>query len=130
MSTDLYKRGLEIRRRVLGDEYVDRALANVDAFNSEFQELVSEYCWGKVWGRSALSDQQRSLNNLSMMAALNRPHEFKIHMRGALRNGCSLDEIRDTLLQVAIYCGIPAGVEAFRLAREVLDAEGIKSEPE
>ena len=130
MSTELYKRGLEIRRRVLGDEYVDNALANVDAFNSEFQELVSEYCWGKVWGRSALSDQQRSLNNLSMMAALNRPHEFKIRMRGALRNGCSLDEIRDTLLQVAIYCGIPAGVEAFRLAREVLDAEGIKSEPE
>jgi len=130
MSTELYKRGLEIRRRVLGDEYVDRALANVDAFNSEFQELVSEYCWGKVWGRSALSDQQRSLNNLSMMAALNRPHEFKVHMRGALRNGCGLDEIRDTLLQVAIYCGIPAGVEAFRLAREVLDAEGIKSEPE
>ena len=130
MSTDLYKRGLEIRRRVLGDEYVDRAVANVDAFNSEFQELVSEYCWGKVWGRSALSDQQRSLNNLSMMAALNRPHEFKVHMRGALRNGCGLDEIRDTLLQVAIYCGIPAGVEAFRLAREVLDAEGIKSEPE
>ena len=130
MSTELYKRGLEIRRRVLGDEYVDRALANVNAFNSEFQELVSEYCWGKVWGRSALSDQQRSLNNLSMMAALNRPHEFKIHMRGALRNGCNLDEIRDTLLQVAIYCGIPAGVEAFRLAREVLEAEGIQPDPE
>ena len=130
MSTELYKRGLEIRRRVLGDEYVDNALANVDAFNSEFQELVSEYCWGKVWGRSALSDQQRSLNNLSMMAALNRPHEFKIHMRGALRNGCSLDEIRDTLLQVAIYCGIPAGVEASRLAREVLEAEGIQPDPE
>ena len=130
MSTELYKRGLEIRRRVLGDEYVDRALANVDAFNSEFQELVSEYCWGKVWGRSALSDQQRSLNNLSMMAALNRPHEFKIHMRGALRNGCSLDEIRDTLLQVAIYCGIPAGVEAFRWAREVLEAEGIQPDSE
>ena len=130
MSTELHKRGLQIRRRVLGDEYVDRALANVDTFNSEFQELVSEYCWGKVWGRSALSDQQRSLNNLSMMAALNRPHEFKIHMRGALRNGCSLDEIRDTLLQVAIYCGIPAGVEAFRLAREVLEAEGIQPDPE
>ncbi len=130
MSTELYKRGLEIRRRVLGDEYVDRALADVDAFNSEFQELVSEYCWGKDWGRSALSDQQRSLNNVSMMAALNRPHEFKIHMRGALRNGCSLDEIRDTLLQVAIYCGIPAGVEAFRLAREVLEAEGIQPDPE
>ena len=130
MSTDLHKGRLQILRRVSGDEYVDRALANVDTFNSEFQELVSEYCWGKVWGRSALSDQQRSLNNLSMMAALNRPHEFKIHMRGALRNGCSLDEIRDTLLQVAIYCGIPAGVEAFRLAREVLEAEGIQPDPE
>ena len=130
MSTDLYKSGLRIRRRVLGDDYVDRALANVDTFNSEFQELVSEYCWGKVWGRSTLSDQQRSLNNLSMMAALNRPQEFKVHMRGALRNGCSLDEIRDTLLQVAIYCGIPAGVEAFRLAREVIDAEGIQPDSE
>ncbi len=125
MSTELYESGLKIRRRVLGDEYVDRALAGVDAFNAEFQELVTEYCWGKVWGRSALTDQQRSLNNLSMMAALNRSEEFKIHLRGALRNGCTLDEIRDTLLQVAIYCGIPAGVEAFRLARHVLEAEGI-----
>ena len=77
MSTDLYKSGLQIRRRVLGDDYVDRALANVDTFNSEFQELVSEYCWGKVWGRSTLSDQQRSLNNLSTMAALNRPDPVK-----------------------------------------------------
>ena len=125
MSTELYERGLKIRRRVLGDDYVDRALNSADAFNAEFQELVTEYCWGKVWGRSVLSDRQRSLNNLSMMAALNRPEEFKIHLRGALRNGCTLDEIRDTLLQVAIYCGIPAGVEAFLLSRQVFEAEGI-----
>ena len=128
MSTELYDTGLKIRRRVLGDDYVDRALAGADAFNQEFQQLVTEYCWGKVWGRSTLSDRQRSLNNLAMIAALNRGAEFKAHVRGALRNGCTVAEIRDTLLQVAIYCGVPAGVEAFRLAREVLDAEGVAVE--
>jgi len=125
MGEELYDTGLQIRRRVLGNDYVDKALTGTDAFNQEFQELVTEYCWGKVWGRTTLSDKQRSLNNLSMIAALNRSAEFKIHVRGALRNGCSLEEIRDTLLQVAVYCGIPAGVEAFRLAREVFVAEGI-----
>lgn len=128
MSTELYDTGLKIRRRVLGDDYVDRALAGADAFNQEFQRLVTEYCWGKVWGRSTLTDRQRSLNNLAMIAALNRGAEFKAHVRGALRNGCTVAEIRDTLLQVAIYCGVPAGVEAFRLAREVLDAEGVAVE--
>ncbi len=126
MTTERYETGLSARRKVLGDDYVDRALAGADAFNAEFQQLVTEYCWGTVWGRTTLTDKQRSLNNLSMMAALNRGEEFKLHLRGALRNGCSLDEIRDTLLQVAVYCGIPAGVEAFRLARQVFDAEGIK----
>lgn len=126
MTTERYETGLSARRKVLGDDYVDRALAGADAFNAEFQQLVTEYCWGTVWGRTTLTDKQRSLNNLSMMAALNRAEEFKLHLRGALRNGCSLDEIKDTLLQVAVYCGIPAGVEAFRLARQVLDAEGIK----
>ena len=126
MTTQRYDTGLSARRKVLGDDYVDRALAGADAFNAEFQELVTEYCWGTVWGRTTLTDKQRSLNNLSMMAALNRAEEFKLHLRGALRNGCTLDEIKDTLLQVAVYCGIPAGVEAFRLARQVLDAEGIK----
>ena len=126
MTTQRYATGLSARRKVLGDDYVDRALAGADAFNAEFQELVTEYCWGTVWGRTTLTDKQRSLNNLSMMAALNRAEEFKLHLRGALRNGCTLDEIKDTLLQVAVYCGIPAGVEAFRLARQVLDAEGIK----
>jgi len=128
MSSDLHDKGMEIRRRVLGDDYVDRAVAGADAFNAEFQQLVTEYCWSKVWGRSTLTDRERSLINLGMISALNRGAEFKAHVRGALRNGCSVAEIRDTLLQVAVYCGIPAGVEAFRLAREVLDAEGVEIE--
>ena len=121
-----YELGLKIRKEVLGKEYVDRALARADDFDRDFQELVTEYCWGGTWGRGVLSKQQRSLNNLCLLSALNRPHEFKSHVRGALRNGCSLDEIKETLLQIAIYCGIPAGVEAFRLAREVLDQEGVE----
>ena len=126
MSSGLYEAGLRNRRRVLGDEYVDRALAGADAFNEEFQQVLTEYCWGKVWGRPTLTDRERSLINLGMISALNRGTEFKAHVRGALRNGCTAAEIRDTLLQVAIYCGVPAGVEAFRLAREVLDAEGVE----
>ena len=126
MSSELYEEGLRNRRRVLGDDYVDRALAGTDAFNEEFQQILTEYCWGKVWGRSTLTDRERSLINLAMISALNRATEFKAHVRGALRNGCTAAEIRDTLLQVAIYCGVPAGVEAFRLAREVLDAEGVE----
>ena len=121
-----YELGLKIRKEVLGKEYVDRALARADDFDRDFQELVTEYCWGGTWGRGVLSKQQRSLNNLCLLSALNRPHEFKSHVRGALRNGCSLDEIKETLLQIAIYCGVPAGVEAFRLAREVLDQEGVE----
>jgi 4-carboxymuconolactone decarboxylase len=121
--------GLEARRRVLGDEYVDRAFDTADAFNFEFQKLVTEYCWGEVWGRSVLSDRQRSLNNLCLLAALNRGHEFKVHFRGALRNGCTLDELRDTLVQIMVYAGVPAGVEAFRLAREVLAEEGVDPGP-
>jgi 4-carboxymuconolactone decarboxylase len=120
MTSEDYERGLSIRREVLGDEYVDAAMQNVDDFNREFQQLITEYCWGRVWGRSGLTRKQRSLNNLCMLAALNRGHEFEIHLRGALRNGCSLDEIRETLMQVTIYCGVPAGVEAFRIARRVL----------
>jgi 4-carboxymuconolactone decarboxylase len=126
MSSELYEEGLRNRRRVLGDDYVDRALAGADAFNEEFQQILIEYCWGKVWSRPTLSDRERSLINLAMISALNRATEFKAHVRGALRNGCTAAEIRDTLLQVAIYCGVPAGVEAFRLAREVLDAEGVE----
>jgi 4-carboxymuconolactone decarboxylase len=129
MDAERFGVGLEARRRVLGDEYVTRAMASTDSFNDEFQRLVTEYCWGVVWGRSVLTDRQRSLNNLCLLAALNRSEEFKTHFRGALNNGCTLDELRDTLLQITIYAGIPAGVEAFRLARQVLDAEGITPEP-
>ena len=129
MSTVKHDDGLQPRRRVLGDDDVDRALTGLDSFNPEFQELVTEYCWGQVWTRPTLSDRQRSLINLAMISALNRSHEFKVHVRGAIRNGCTVEEIRDTLMQVAIYCGIPAGVEAFRLAREVFDAEGVTPDP-
>jgi len=126
MSSEQYKTGLKIRKEVLGKDYVETALGNADAFNHDFQNLVTEYCWGGTWGRGVLSKQQRSLNNLCMLAALNRPHEFKLHFRGALRNGCELEQLRETLLQIAIYCGIPAGIEAFRIAREVFKEEGIE----
>jgi 4-carboxymuconolactone decarboxylase len=129
MDVDRFNQGLEARRRVLGDEYVARAFESADGFNREFQDFLTEYCWGAVWTRSALSDRQRSLNNLCIVAALNRDEEFKIHFRGALRNGCTLDELRDTLIQIAVYAGAPAGVTAFRLAREVLTAEGITPPP-
>jgi 4-carboxymuconolactone decarboxylase len=120
VSDEQYELGLGIRRQVLGDAYVDRALENVDNFNADFQRLVTEYCWGASWGREGLSRRQRSLNVLCLLAALNRPQEFEIHFRGALRNGCSIDELRETLIQIAIYAGIPAGVEAFRIGRKVL----------
>jgi len=115
-----YEQGLEARKRVLGDEYVERALENATDFDRDFQRFVTEYCWGSVWTGEALSDRQRSLNNLCLLAALNRAEEFELHFRGALRNGCTRDELRETLLQIAVYAGIPAGVEAFRIARRVL----------
>jgi 4-carboxymuconolactone decarboxylase len=129
MDQEKFDTGLEARGRVLGQEYVDRAFGTADAFNIEFQKLVTEYCWGEVWGRPVLTDRQRSLNNLCILASLNRAHEFKVHFRGALRNGCTLDELRDTLVQIMVYAGVPAGVEAFRLAREVLADEGIVPAP-
>lgn len=124
MSDEVFERGMRIRREVLGDAYVDAATANVDDFTRDFQRFVTEYCWGASWGREGLSRKQRSLNNLCLISAVNRQAEFRIHVRGALRNGCSLEEIRETLIQIAVYVGIPAGVEAFRVAREVLREEG------
>ena len=124
MAEDLYDLGMRMRRKVVGDAYVDNVLQNTDDFNRDFQKMVTEYCWGGIWGREGLSHKQRSLNNLCLLAALNRPHEFETHFRGALRNGCSLDELRETLLQIAVYAGIPAGVEAFRIARRVLSEQG------
>lgn len=125
MSQERFEAGLAVRREVLGAEYVDQALAGADSFNREFQELATEFCWGGTWARGVLERRTRSMLNLCMLSALNRPHEFKLHFRGALRNGCTLDELKEVLLQITVYCGIPAGVEAFRLAREVLDEDGI-----
>ncbi|AQZ96357.1 carboxymuconolactone decarboxylase family protein [Halopseudomonas phragmitis] len=120
MSNEKYTRGLEIRTQVLGQEYVDKSLQNADEFSRPLQELVTEYCWGHVWGREGLSLKERSMINLAMISALNRPHELKLHIRGALRNGLSPEQIREILLQVGIYCGVPAAVDSFRIAREAL----------
>ena len=125
MSQERFEAGLAVRREVLGEEYVEQALAGADSFNREFQELATEFCWGGTWARGVLERKTRSMLNLAMLSALNRPHEFKLHFRGALQNGCTLDELKEVLLQITVYCGIPAGVEAFRLAREVLADEGI-----
>jgi 4-carboxymuconolactone decarboxylase len=121
MSSDKFEEGLKIRREVLGDEYVDNALANADEFGRPMQELVTEFCWGSVWSRDGLPRKTRSLINIAMLTALNRPHEIKIHMLGALNNGCSKDEIRETLLQAAVYCGMPAAIDSFRIARTVFE---------
>jgi 4-carboxymuconolactone decarboxylase len=126
MSQDRYDAGLAVRRDVIGAEVVDQMIAGADSFNREFQELVTEFCWGGTWARGVLERKTRSMLNLCMLSALNRPHEFKLHFRGALRNGCTLDELKEVLLQVTAYCGVPAGVEAFRLAREVLQEQGIE----
>jgi len=124
MSKEVYDKGLAIRREVLGAEYVDNAIKNADDFNRPLQELVTEYCWGAVWGRPGLPKKTRSLLNLAMLTALNRPHELKLHVRGALKNGVSREEITEVLLQAAIYCGVPAAVDAFRTAREALKEAG------
>jgi 4-carboxymuconolactone decarboxylase len=120
MSKEVYDKGLAIRREVLGADYVDNSIKNADAFNKPLQDLVTEYCWGAVWGRPGLPKKTRSMLNLAMLAALNRPHELKLHVRGALTNGVSREEIAEVLLQVAIYCGVPAAVDSFRTAREAL----------
>ena len=126
MASDKFEQGMALRREVLGDAYVDAALANVDDFTRDFQEYVTEMAWGATWARGgALSKKQRSLLVLAMTAALNREQEFALHVRGALRNGCTLEELRETFLQVAAYCGAPAGVSAFRTARKVLEEEGV-----
>jgi len=121
MPGRLYEQGLRVRREVLGAEYVDKAVASATDFNREFQELVTEYCWGKVWTRPGLDRKTRSLMNIAMLTALNRPHEVALHVRGALNNGCTRDDIKEVLLQTAIYCGVPAAVDSFRIAREVLE---------
>ncbi|MEE4608503.1 MAG: 4-carboxymuconolactone decarboxylase [Desulfobacteraceae bacterium] len=121
MSEDRYETGLQIRREVLGADYVNTSISMSDDFNRPLQELVTEYCWGAVWSRPGLTRKMRSLINLAMLTALNRPHEVKLHLKGALNNGCSREEIMEVLLQTAIYCGVPAAIDSFRLAREILN---------
>jgi 4-carboxymuconolactone decarboxylase len=116
-----YGRGLEVRREVLGADYVDTAIDGASPFTRAMQELVTEYCWGGVWSRPGLDRRTRSLLNLGMLTALNRSHELAGHVRGALNNGCTEAEIQETLLQAAVYCGMPAGMEAFRVADRVLE---------
>jgi 4-carboxymuconolactone decarboxylase len=118
MSNELFERGLAIRKAVLGKDYVEKSLASADDFSRPMQELSTEYCWGKVWSRPGLERRDRSLINLGMIAALNRPHELKLHVKAALTNGVTREEICEVFLQVAIYCGIPAGIDSVRIARE------------
>ena len=120
MNDELFNKGLEIRKSVLGKEYVEKSIASADDFNMPLQRLVTEYCWGAVWGREELPKKTRSMLNLAMLSCLNRPHELKIHVQGALRNGLTKTEIREVLLQVAIYAGVPAAVDSFRVAREAI----------
>jgi len=119
MDKKMHDKGLEVRKAVLGEAYVNNALKTVDDFNRPFQEMLNEYCWGTVWGREELPRKTRSMLNIAMIAILNRQHEFRAHLKGALTNGVSRDEIREVLMQVAIYGGMPAAVDSFRIAREV-----------
>jgi len=120
MSKELFEAGLAVRKAVLGAEFVENAIKNADDFNRPLQELVTEYCWGACWTREGLSRKTRSMLNLAMLTALNRPHELKMHVKGAIRNGVTKEEISEVLLQTAIYCGVPAAVDAFRSAKEAL----------
>jgi 4-carboxymuconolactone decarboxylase len=123
MNDSTYEQGMEIRRAVVGDEYVDGALAAAGELGAPLQDLVTEYCWGAVWGRPGLERKTRSLINIAMISALNRPDELRAHLRGALRNGVTPEEIREVFLQVAAYCGFPAALDGFKTARAVLEAE-------
>ena len=120
MAKDRFDEGLKLRKQVLGADYVERAMAGADEFSTPMQELSTEYCWGYVWTRPGLKLRDRSLINIAMISALNRPHELKLHVKAALNNGVTREEIREVLLQVAVYCGVPAGVDSVRIAREAL----------
>lgn len=125
MNQPLFDKGLATRREVLGAEYVDASIKNADDFNRDMQELVTQYCWGDIWNRPGLDRRTRSFLNLAMLTALNRPHEIKLHVRGAINNGVSKDEIKEVFLQAAIYCGVPAAIDSFRVAKEVFKEMGI-----
>ena len=124
MNPELFERGLALRREVLGAEYVDASIANADDFNRPMQELVTQFAWGEIWNRPGLDRRTRSLLNLAMITALNRPHELELHVRGAVNNGVTVDEMREVFLQTAVYCGMPAALDSFRIARKVLKEMG------
>ena len=123
MNKEHFERGLEVRKKVLGEEYVNESLARATDFSRPMQEFVTEYCWGKIWTRPGLDRKTRSMLNLAMLTALNRPHEIKLHVRGALNNGVTKEEIREVFLQAAVYCGVPAAIDSFRIAQEVFAEE-------
>ena len=125
MNKELFDKGLQIRREVLGAETVDATLKSADDFFMPYQEFVTQYCWGEIWGREGIDRKTRSLLNLAMIATLNRSNELKLHIKGALNNGVTKEEMVEVFLQVAIYSGVPASLESFRLAREVFEAEGV-----
>lgn len=122
MNDEKYKAGMSVRRQVLGDEYVDRAVAGTTEFTKPLQEMIVENCWGEVWTRGVLTRKTRSLITVAMMVALKMPAELKAHVLGALHNGCTVEEIQEVLLHSTVYCGIPAGVEAFKTAKEVIES--------
>ncbi len=123
-ESEMFEKGLDVRRAVLGASYVDGSLAKADDFMMEFQRITTEWCWGYAWTRPGLERKTRSLLNLAMLTALGKTPEIKLHVKGALANGVSVDEIKEVLLHATVYCGIPAGLDAFKAAHEVLVAEG------
>lgn len=120
MRPDFHAAGMDVRRAVLGDRYVDRSLADADALSEPLQQLITEYCWGSVWAREGLPRPTRSLLNVVMLTALNRPNELRLHVYGALRNGCTAEEISEAILQAAVYCGVPAALDSMRVLRDVV----------
>jgi len=122
-----FKAGLAVRRAVLGDEYVNNSLANVDDFTEPLQQFLTENAWGAVWTRAGLDRKTRSMLNLAMLTALNRPNELKLHIKGALNNGVTKEEMREIFLQAAVYCGAPAGLDSFKIAQQVFKEEAAKA---
>jgi 4-carboxymuconolactone decarboxylase len=125
MASELFEKGLKTRREVLGAEYVDAAIRNADSFTKELQEYVTSHCWGDIWNRPGLDRRTRSFLNLAMLTALNRPHELKLHIRGAMNNGLTKDDIKEVFLHASVYCGVPAAIDSFRVAKEVFKEMGI-----
>lgn len=121
MCSEKYEKGMSVRREVLGDDYVDQAMHAATDFTKPLQDLVTENCWGEIWTRDAIPKKTRSLVTIATLAALKAPAELKLHVRGALRNGCTVEEIQEVLLQATVYCGVPAGIDAFRAAKEVIE---------